>query len=121
MRSASPRRPTDRSLSSRICWSAGSSYLSAFSIYGLDTPRQIALSGHQAYTLESREMLGIIGKLRENGLHHARTAQTRRSPAMRVQPAMEVEERPDAASSTGSPCSPTPQVLHALVTLRRPQ
>ena len=55
---------------------------------------------------ESMEMLGIIGKLRENGLHHARTAQTRRSPAMRVQPAMEVEERPDAASSPGSPCSP---------------
>jgi len=25
---------------------------------------------------------------------------------MRVQPAMEVEERPDAASSPGSPCSP---------------
>ena len=50
-------------------------------------------------------MLGIIGKLRENGLHHARTAQTRRSLAMRVQPAMEVEERPDAASSPGSPCS----------------
>jgi hypothetical protein len=46
----------------------------------------------------------IIGKLRENGLHHARTTQTRRSPAMRVQPAMEVEERPDAASSPGSPC-----------------
>jgi hypothetical protein len=52
-------------------------------------------------------MLGIIGKLRENGLHHARTAQTRRSPAMRVQPAMEVAERPDAASSPGSPCSPS--------------
>src|SRR5947207_2712364 len=47
----------------------------------------------------------MLGKLRENGLHHARTAQTRRSPAMRVQPAMEVEERPDAASSPGSPCS----------------
>src|SRR2546422_10595446 len=54
---------------------------------------------------ESMEMLGIIGKLGEKGLHHARPAQTRRSPAMRVQPAMEVEERPDAASSPGSPCS----------------
>src|SRR5438093_3896815 len=60
----------------------------------------------QELNKESMEMLGIIGKLRENGLHHARTAHTRRSPAMRVQPAMEVEERPDAASSPGSPCSP---------------
>jgi hypothetical protein len=33
---------------------------------------------------QSIEMLGIIGKLRENGLHHARTTHTRRSPAMRV-------------------------------------
>jgi site-specific recombinase XerD len=50
-------------------------------------------------------MLGIIGKLRENGLHHARTAHTWRLPTMRVQPAMEVAERPDAASSPGAPCS----------------
>src|SRR5262245_17727231 len=52
------------------------------------------------------EMLGIIDELRSNGLHHSHTAQTRRSPTMRVKPAMEVEEMPDAASSPGSPCSP---------------
>jgi hypothetical protein len=50
-----------------------------------------------AFVVESMEMLGIIGKLRENGLHHARTAQTRRSPAMRVKPDMEGEGMPDAA------------------------
>jgi hypothetical protein len=43
------------------------------------------------------EMLGIIGALQEHGLPHALTAQTRRSPAMRVKPNMEVEEMPDAA------------------------
>jgi hypothetical protein len=43
------------------------------------------------------EMLGRIGALRENGLPHSLPAQTRRSPAMRVKPAMEVEEIPDAA------------------------
>jgi hypothetical protein len=31
------------------------------------------------------EMLGIIDKLRENGLHHSPITQPRRSPAMRVQ------------------------------------
>jgi hypothetical protein len=36
---------------------------------------------------KSMEILGIIGKLRENGLRHVRTAHTRRSLAMRVQPA----------------------------------
>src|SRR5215475_15452193 len=40
------------------------------------------------------------------GLHHARTAHTRRSPAMHMQPAMEVEEMPDAVYAPGSPCSP---------------
>jgi len=39
------------------------------------------------------------------GLHHARTAHTRKSPAMHLQPAMEVEERPDAVYSPGSLCS----------------
>ena len=37
---------------------------------------------------------------------------------MRVQPAMEVEERPDAASSPGSPCFPrycSPGLPHDLV------
>src|SRR5712691_4797804 len=35
-------------------------------------------------TGESMEMLGIIGKRREKGLHHARTAQIRRSPVRRA-------------------------------------
>jgi hypothetical protein len=43
------------------------------------------------------EMLGIISTLRSKGLHHSLTAQTRRSPAMRVKRAMEVEEMPDVA------------------------
>ena len=54
---------------------------------------------------ESIQMLGIIGALQEHGLHHSLTAYTRRSPAMRVKPAMEGEGMPDAASSPGSPCS----------------
>jgi hypothetical protein len=33
---------------------------------------------------ESMEMLGIIGELQLNGLHHSPTTQSRRSPAMRV-------------------------------------
>jgi hypothetical protein len=54
---------------------------------------------------ESIEMLGIIDALRESSLSHSHAAHTRRSPAMRVKPAMEVEEMPDAASSPGAPCS----------------
>src|SRR5262245_33404552 len=50
-------------------------------------------------------MLGSIGALRESGLPRAHAAHTRRSPAMRVPPAMAVEERPDAAESLGSLCS----------------
>jgi hypothetical protein len=50
-------------------------------------------------------MLGRISALREQGLPHARTAHTRRRPAMRGQPAMAVEEMSGAASFPGSPCS----------------
>jgi hypothetical protein len=42
------------------------------------------------------EMLGIIGDLRERGLHHARTAHTRRSPAMAGFTRMAGKEMPDA-------------------------
>jgi putative hydrolase of the HAD superfamily len=96
-----------------LCKPESALYAYLLETYGLEGAHTVFIDDTEAnlaaaaqFGMESREMLGIIGKLRENGLHHARTAHTRRSPAMRVQPAMEVEERPDAASSPGSPCSP---------------
>ena len=53
----------------------------------------------------SREMLGIISALREKGRQHAPAAHTRRSPAMAGFTRVAGKERPDAASSPGSPCS----------------